>query len=116
MFMVFSSLKAIAAAAVVAGIFAMTPAATLAENWKCYTYQSAPASPVNLGLQKIADEVNAITNGRVTVKCSVGGALPIDANSIAPAVSDGVLDFVSIANISGYVPLAAMAVLPGLFS
>ncbi len=67
------------------------------------------------GLQKMADDIGAVTKGRVNVKCSVGGALPIDANSIAPALSDGVLDFVSIANISGYVPLAAMGGLPGLF-
>jgi TRAP-type C4-dicarboxylate transport system substrate-binding protein len=71
---------------------------------------------VNTGLQKMADAVDAITKGRVTVKCSVGGALPIDANSIAPAVSDGILDFVSIANISGYVPLAAIGLQPGLYS
>jgi TRAP-type C4-dicarboxylate transport system substrate-binding protein len=109
--------RTIAAAALVSafGIAGIsTPAA--AEDWKCYTYQAAPASPVNIGLQKMADAINAITKGRVTVKCSVGGALPIDANSIAPAVSDGILDFVSIANISGYVPLAAIGLLPGLYS
>ena len=107
-----SSVKTIAAAALmaVAGI-----AGASAEDWKCYTYQAAPASPVNVGLKKMADDIGAVTKGRVSVKCSVGGALPIDANSIAPAVSDGVLDFVSIANISGYVPLAAMGGLPGLF-
>ena len=79
-----------------------------AQDWKCYTYQSAPTSPVVTGLQMLGDEINKITKGRVTVKCSVGGALPIDANSIAPALSDGVLDFVSTSNISGYVPIAAM--------
>ena len=103
---------AIVAATAVAAI--LSPA--VAQDWKCYTYQSAPASPVNIGLQRMADNIRAVTNCRINVKCSVGGALPIDANSIAPALSDGVLDFVSTANISGYVPLAAMAVLPGLFA
>lgn len=98
-----------------AGSVLGAPAAE-AQTWKCYTYQSAPASPVNLGLQKMADHIGQVTKGRVTVKCSVGGALPIDANSIGPAISDGVLDFASIANISGYVPLAAMGLLPGLFA
>jgi TRAP-type C4-dicarboxylate transport system substrate-binding protein len=108
-------LRAVAASAVAALTFAPSSAA-VAQDWKCYTYQSAPASPVNIGLQRMAENIRAVTNGRINVKCSVGGALPIDANSIAPALSDGVLDFVSIANISGYVPLAAMAVLPGLFA
>lgn len=86
-----------------------------AEEWKCYTYQSAPASPVNIGLQKMADKLKEVTNGRVNVTCNVGGALPIDANSIAPAMSDGVLDIGSVSNISGYVPLAAIGILPGMF-
>ena len=107
-------LRAFALSVLAALTFAPSSAA-VAEDWKCYTYQSAPASPVNVGLQRMADNIRAVTKGRVNVKCSVGGALPIDANSIAPAVSDGVLDFVSIANISGYVPLAAMGGLPGLF-
>ena len=112
-----AGLKALASAALLAaaGIAGMSSGAS-AEDWKCYTYQAAPASPVNVGLQKMADNINAVTKGRVTVKCSVGGALPIDANSIAPAVTDGVLDFVSVANISGYVPLAAIGGLPGLFT
>jgi TRAP-type C4-dicarboxylate transport system substrate-binding protein len=109
--------KAFAAAALFAGAYiAALSTGASAEDWKCYTYQAAPASPVNIGLQKMADNINAVTKGRVTVKCSVGGALPIDANSIAPAVTDGVLDFVSVANISGYVPLAAIGLLPGLYT
>ena len=100
----------------VAAVTVAPSSGAVAQDWKCYTYQSAPASPVNIGLQRMAENIRAVTNGRINVKCSVGGALPIDANSIAPALSDGVLDFVSIANISGYVPLAAMAVLPGLFA
>jgi len=107
-------LRALVVSVVAAVAFA--PSSAVAQDWKCYTYQSAPASPVNIGLQRMADNIRAATNGRINVKCSVGGALPIDANSIGPALSDGVLDFVSIANISGYVPLAAMAVLPGLFA
>lgn len=102
-------------ALVIAGTMGFAGTAT-AENWKCYTYQSAPASPVNIGLQKMADKLKELTDGRVNVKCSVGGSLPIDSNSIAPAMSDGVLDFGTVSNISGYVPLASMGILPGLFT
>lgn len=103
-------------ALIAAGVLAFTVTEASAEDWKCYTYQSAPLSPTNVGLQKMGEEINKITKGRVNVRCSVGGALPIDANSIAPAMTDGVIDFGSVANISGYVPLAAMMQLPGLFA
>lgn len=108
-------LQGASAALVIAGTMGFAGTAA-AEDWKCYTYQSAPASPINIGLQKMADKLNELTNGDVTVKCSVGGSLPIDPNSIAPAMSDGVLDFGTVANISGYVPLAAMGILPGMFA
>lgn len=106
----------VASVALAAGATLASSSGALAQDWKCYTYQAAPASPVNIGLQRMADNIAAVTKDRVKVKCSVGGALPIDANSIGPALSDGVLDFVSIGNISGYVPVAAISNLPGLFS
>lgn len=98
----------------VAASIAFSGSASAAE-WKCYTYQSAPASPVVKGLEKMGAKLNEITGGEVNVTCNVGGSLPIDANSIAPAMSDGVLDFGSVSNISGYVPLAAIGILPGMF-
>ncbi len=104
--------RVVLAAAVALGL---TSASALAENWKCYTYQSAPASPVNVGLEKLATEINVITSGRVNVKCSVGGALPIAAADIAPAVSDGVIDFASTVFNSGYVPISNLGGFPGLF-
>ena len=110
------SIKAFLAAAALAAAATFPSTGALAQDWKCYTYQAAPASPVNIGLQRMGDNIAAVTKDRVKVKCSVGGALPIDANSIGPALSDGVLDFVSIANISGFVPVAAITNLPGLFS
>ena len=110
-----STIRAVTAAFVAAVGMAGLSAVASAEDWKCYTYQAAPASPVVLGLKKMGEFVGGLTKGKVTVKCSVGGALPIDANSIAPAMADGVLDFGSFSNISGYVPIAAMGLLPGLF-
>lgn len=110
-----SGMRPAVAGLVAAGFIGLGATAASAEDWKCYTYQSAPASPVVTGLQMLGEEIGKITKGRVNVRCSVGGALPIDANSIAPAMSDGVLDFGSTSNISGYVPLAAMNILPGLY-
>jgi TRAP-type C4-dicarboxylate transport system substrate-binding protein len=111
-----STVRGIAAALVAAISMAGLSSGAVAENWKCYTYQAAPASPVNIGLKKMADFIGEATKGRISVKCSVGGALPIDANSIGPAVSDGVIDFGSVVNISGFAPLVALGSLPGLFT
>jgi TRAP-type C4-dicarboxylate transport system substrate-binding protein len=113
--MAFASATRIAAALLAAIGMAAIATGVSAEDWKCYTYQAAPASPVNIGLKKMGEHIGAVTKGRVNVKCTVGGALPIDANSIAPALTDGVLDFGSVSNISGYIPIAAMGLLPGLF-
>ena len=110
-----SLLRKVSMSLAVAGAFAVAGPAAAAE-WKCYTYQAAPASPVNAGLKKMADKLKEITNGEVNMTCNVGGSLPIDANSIAPAISDGVLDFGSSSTVSGYVPLASVGILPGMFS
>jgi TRAP-type C4-dicarboxylate transport system, periplasmic component len=109
-------LRKIAIALAIVGACGAVVGSAAASEWKCYTYQAAPASPVNIGLQKMADKLKEITGGEINMTCNVGGSLPIDANSIAPAISDGVLDFGSTSTISGYVPLAAIGILPGMFS
>jgi TRAP-type C4-dicarboxylate transport system substrate-binding protein len=87
----------------------------LAEDWKCYTSQAGVQLPTYVALTKLAEDVEKITKGRVKVKCTPGGSMPIDANSISPAVSDGILDLVGSEYISGYVPVGGITVLPGLY-
>lgn len=111
-----SFVRPVVAGLVAVGLIGLGATAASAEDWKCYTYQSGPMIPVVKGLEQIGAELTKATKGRVNVKCSLGGTLPIDANSIAPALSDGVLDFVTASNVSGYVPIAAMNILPGFYS
>ncbi len=85
------------------------------ETWKCYTYIPSPTHAVYTGMVEIMEELKDATGGRIDHKCNVGGSLPIEANSIAPALSDGVLDLATTGFVSGVVPLSGLTFLPGLF-
>jgi TRAP-type C4-dicarboxylate transport system substrate-binding protein len=76
----------------------------------------SPTHPAYAGLEKIAKDVEAITDGKVTVQCSVGGSLPIKSDTIAQAVSDGVINLAGSGFDTGYVPVAGLFSVPGLFS
>lgn len=84
-------------------------------TWKCYTYYSVLNHPIAQGTFRIGAEIEKITKGRVKAQCHVGGELPIDGNSITPAVGAGVLDIASNGFISGEIPIGGMVGLPGLF-
>jgi TRAP-type transport system periplasmic protein len=87
-----------------------------AEEWKCYTYMPSPTHPSYVGLEKIAEDMEQISGGSITAQCSVGGALPIKSDTIAQAVGDGVLDLAGSGFDTGYVPVAGLFSVPGLFS
>jgi len=88
----------------------------LAETWKCYTYHPSPAHAVFQGNVKIMERLKEATGGRIDYKCNVGGSLPIEANSIVPALGEGVIDFGTTGFVSGVVPVAGIVGLPGLFA
>jgi TRAP-type C4-dicarboxylate transport system substrate-binding protein len=69
-----------------------------------------------VGLNKIAAAIQDISKGELTVNCSVGGSLPIKGDSIAQAVSDGVLNVVTSGFDSGYIPVAGLFSVPGLIA
>lgn len=87
-----------------------------AENWKCYTTYPAPTHPTVVAISKVGEALTAATNGRIKVECRAGGQLPIDANSITSALSDGVLDMAANGFVSGAVPVAGLFALPGLIT
>lgn len=99
-----------------AGIASFAPTAAFADNWTCYTYMPAPTHPVTEGIFALGAQVSEITDGRVEAECHVGGSLPIDANSITPAIQDGVIDLALNGFISGVIPVAGLMNLPGLLN
>jgi len=86
-----------------------------AETWKCYTYIPSPTHAVFEGMVRIMERLKEATGGEIDHKCNVGGSLPIEANSIVPALADGVIDFATNGFVSGVVPVAGITGLPGLF-
>lgn len=92
------------------------PGTARAEEWKCYTYMPSPTHPSYAGLEKIAADLERISDGAITAKCSVGGSLPIKSDTIAQAVGDGVLDIAGSGFDTGYVPVAGLFSVPGLFA
>lgn len=91
---------------------AATAAAT---TWKCYTYIPSPTHVVFKGMVEIMEKFRDATGGAIDFKCNVGGSLPIDANSILPALASGVIDLATDGFVSGSVPVAGITGLPGLF-
>lgn len=93
----------------------MSSGAATAATWKCYTYIPSPTHAVYKGMVKIMERFRDATGGAIDFKCNVGGSLPIDANSIVPALANGVIDLATDGFVSGVVPVAGISGLPGLF-
>lgn len=94
----------------------LSSGAAWAETWKCYTYHPSAAHAVFQGNVRIMERLKEATGGRIDHKCNVGGSLPIEANSIVPALGEGVIDFGTTGFVSGVVPVAGIVGLPGLFA
>lgn len=93
-------------------------AAVPSQTWQCISNTSSPTDPVYVRLLKLADEIGKASDGKIHVVCHPAGALPIDASSVAQAVSDNVLQFASADSLAynSIVPAAGVLSLPGLFS
>lgn len=88
------------------------------QTWQCVSNTSSPTDPVYIRLAKLADEIGNASDGKIRVVCHPSGALPIEAGSVAQAVSDNVLQF-AVADSLTYnsiVSAAGVLSLPGLFN
>lgn len=92
--------------------------AVLSQTWQCISNTSSPTDPTYVRLLKLADEIGKASDGKIHVVCHPSGALPIEASSVAQAVSGDVLQF-AVADSLAYnsiVPAAGVLSLPGLFN
>ena len=87
-------------------------------EWKCYTYVPAATAPEYKALLDLAEELKRDTGGAVQMNCNVGGSIPIKTGTMAQAISDDVIQFgmADSGSYSGFVQLAGMTSLPGLFA
>jgi TRAP-type transport system periplasmic protein len=109
---------ALAAVAVTAAqLMVCLPASAAQYNWRCYTYLPSSTDPAYQALVRLAEEIGKATNGQVSVNCSVGGSLPIKSSTIPSAIRDNVIQFglADSGSYTGFVPLAGLLSLPGLY-
>lgn len=111
-----SILKKCAQAAVLIGAVVLSSTSLAsADNWKCYTYIPSPTHVVYVGMVAAMERFKAETDGEIDFRCSVGGSVPIDGNSVVPALADGLIDIASSSFSSGVIPVTSFYGLPGLF-
>lgn len=103
------------AAAVVAATMLTAPVANGAE-WKAYTYTPSAKIAVGVGLQEIADQIEAETKGDVKIRIHLGGSLPIKVTDTTQAVADGVVQLADDVFFMGSVPIGGILRLPMLIS
>lgn len=62
-----------------------------AENWKAYSYNPTVLHPAIVGLERMGEEIEKATKGKIKMKVNVGGSLPISATDITQAVADNIV-------------------------
>lgn len=83
---------AAAAASAVPAIGSHT-VANAAENWRLYIFLPSPTMNTSQGLSKMAERLQAESNGELNVRFHVGGSLQIPVTNMTSAVADGVVQF-----------------------
>lgn len=83
-------------------------------TWECYVYNPVASQPSVEAIQRLIDEVKQKTNGEVDANLHLGGSLPIKADGITAAVSDGVVQLGDDGFNTGTIPISAIIRLPML--
>ena len=90
----------------------MTPAS--ADTWMGYSYIPHTNIAPGAGFVRIAERLNAETDGAITAVPRLGGELPIKGPNIVQAVSDNIVQWGLTGFFAGDVPLASITRLPML--
>lgn len=90
------------------------PRAGAATVWECYVYNPVATQPSVEAMQRLIDNVKKQTNGELDANLHLGGSLPIKADGITAAVSDGVVQLGDDGFATGTIPISAVIRLPML--
>jgi len=82
--------------------------------WECYVYNPVATQPSVEAMQRLIDAVKQKTNGDLTINLHLGGSLPIKADGITAAVSDGVVQLGDDGFATGTIPITGVMRLPML--
>lgn len=80
-----------AAAATAIPAVGASASANAAENWRLYIFLPSPTMNTSQGLAKMAERIQAESQGELNVRFHVGGSLQIPVTNMTSAVADGVV-------------------------
>jgi len=87
-----------------------------AATWKGYTYINTTQQPAWKAIDELSHKIEEISGGKITIKNSLGGSLPIRVNEITQAVGDGILQFADDMSYVGNIPMSGVIRLPFLIN
>ncbi|TWG96416.1 TRAP-type C4-dicarboxylate transport system substrate-binding protein [Mesorhizobium sp. J18] len=97
-----------------AALFGAQPALQAQEQWQAYTYWGSPTVIAAKGFKKLTEDIEAASDGALTMKFNLGGSLSIAGANINSAVTDDVVQFAHDAFYQGAIPGAGVVSLPFL--
>lgn len=89
-------------------------AAHAATVWECYVYNPVATQPSVQAMARLIEAVRQKTGGDLAINLHLGGSLPIKADGITAAVSDGVVQLGDDGFATGTIPITAVLRLPML--
>ncbi len=88
--------------------------ARAAEQWKAYTYQPVMSQTSTIAFKRLFENFQKASGGVVDTTLHLGGSLPIAANNITQAVSQGLVQLGDDGFATGNIPITGILRLPML--
>ncbi|MCC7274076.1 MAG: TRAP transporter substrate-binding protein DctP [Alphaproteobacteria bacterium] len=109
-----STVRALAGAGAVAAGLALTAPADAQTLWKGYTFIPSVTHAAFKNLEAMGAEFAKVSGGRIQVRSSAGGQLPVNATSITQAVGEGIITYAQDGFYTGNIQIGALPFLPML--
>ena len=101
-------------AAAAAMLFLGAAHSQAATVWEAYVYNPVASQPSVAAVARMIEDIKKGTNGEVEINLHLGGSLPIKADGITAALSDGVIQIGDDGFATGTIPITAILRLPML--
>ena len=85
-----------------------------AQTWKGYTFIPSVTHAAYKNLEAMGAEFAKVSGGKIQVRNSAGGQLPVNATSITQAVGEGIITFAQDGFYTGNIQVGALPFLPML--
>ena len=97
-------------------IVGMVVAPAEAETWKAYSYNPSAAAPPVAGLNRMAEQIEEATAGKIRMNVNVGGSMPISSTDITQAVGDNIVQVGADGFFLGNIRIGGVLRLPVLLT